>query len=71
MFHVTLLSKIYFQMLTISNAALKYTLFTGQHIFYSCLLYFFLDLPVLVRQIYSIYCSAMDRNFGSEFYLHD
>lgn len=38
MFHVTLLSKIYLQMLTISNAALKYALFTGHHIFYPCIL---------------------------------
>lgn len=38
MFHVALLSKIYLQMLTISNAALKYALFTGHHIFYPCIL---------------------------------
>lgn len=48
-----------------------YIIHCAWRILLMCTLYFFLDLPIVVRQVYSIYCSAMDCNFGSEFYLHD
>lgn len=48
-----------------------YMIHCARSILLMCALYLFLDLPIVVRQVYSIYCSAMDCNFGSEFYLHD